>query len=731
MNSVQAHVAATQGVAPEIVSEHLAAALRNDQIEDFSTASPYAACLLPLLRELGWQNYARELIEALPHFAEQFDLVDLRNILVTLGYESCPLKTRVNDLKSELYPCLFISRDNAIYLLIERDHGKVKYFDAKQETIEVGDILGEKGTAYVFTDTGTTHGVSQLHRNQENWFFGLMQRFRKMIIHLVSMTFVINLAALAVPLFVMIIYDKVIGAKSTESLPYLVSGVAILMLADFALRLLRARLLGHVAGRLDYLIGVETFHQIITLPPLFIERSTVAAQLSRLKQFDSVRDFFTGPSAAIALELPFVVLFIVVIGVLAGPIALIPLGMVLMFFVLGVIWVPNLNSKILKSGIARNDKQRILMQTLAGRKEIKAIGGESVWWQRYREISGEAVMANYKTFVSSGIMNNIAQGMMTLSGVAVLSLGTLSVLQGTMSIGALIATMALVWRALSPLHNAFLSFSKLQQAMKAMKQINQLMRLKVERHTSQSGLMLPELRGRIGVDRVSFRYGPDQDPAVLGVTFDAKPGELVAIIGYTGSGKSTILKMIAGMYKPQAGSLALDELDMRQLNAMDLRRAVAYVPQETKMFHGTIAQNMRLNNGLATDEELRAAAKEAGVLDDIMRMPEGFNTRIGDNKTDYLPPGLLRALSMARAFVSPAKILLLDEPGASLDDESDLRFITQLEKLHGKRTIIMVSHRPSHIRLADKVVLLDQGSVQFVGPADQGLAKMMRLHHER
>lgn len=239
--------------------------------------------------------------------------------------------------------------------------------------------------------------------------------------------------------------------------------------------------------------------------------------------------------------------------------------------------------------------------------------------------------------------------------------------------------------------------------------------------------MLSELRGRIGVDRVSFRYGPDQDPAILGITFDVNPGELLAIIGHTGSGKSTILKLIAGMYKPQAGSLTIDELDMRQLNAMDLRRAIAYVPQETKMFHGSIAQNMRLNNVLATDEELRSAAEEAGVLNDILRLPEGFDTRIGDNKIDHLPPGFLRALSMARAFVSPARILLLDEPGASLDDESDLRFVTQLKQLHGKRTIIMVSHRPSHIRLADKVVLLDQGSVQFVGPADQGISKLLGI----
>jgi len=727
MNSAQVSVAATEGGAPEIVSEHLAEALRNNQIDGFCTSSPYAACLLPLLKELGWHNYARELLEALPHFSEQLDLVDLRNILVTLGYDSSPLKTRINDLKSELYPCLFISRDNDIYLLIERDGEKVRYFDAKQEITKVGDILQDNGTAYVFTDTHPTHGVSQLHPNQQSWFFTLLQRFRGTIIHLLSMTFMINLAALIVPLFIMMIYDKVIGAKSTASLPYLVSGVAILMLADLVLRLLRARLLGTVAGRLDYLIGVETFRQMITLPPLFTERSTVAAQLSRLKQFDSVRNFFTGPSAAIALELPFVLLFIIVIGLLAGPIALIPLGMLLAFVTLGVIWAPSLNSKITKSGIARTDKQGILLQTLAGRKEIKAIGGETVWWERFRETSGEAVMANHNTFVSSSTMNNIAQGMMTLTGVAVLSLGAFSAMQGTMSIGALIATMALVWRVLSPLHSAFLSFSKFQQAMKAVKQINQLMRLKVERHSGQSGLMLSELRGRIGVDRVSFRYGPDQDPAILGITFNVNPGELLAIIGHTGSGKSTILKLIAGMYKPQAGSLTIDELDMRQLNAMDLRRAIAYVPQETKMFHGSIAQNMRLNNVLATDEELRSAAEEAGVLNDILRLPEGFDTRIGDNKIDHLPPGFLRALSMARAFVSPARILLLDEPGASLDDESDLRFVTQLKQLHGKRTIVMVSHRPSHIRLADKVVLLDQGSVQFVGPADQGISKLLGI----
>lgn len=707
------------------VSEDLANALRDDQVDEFFTASPYAACLLPLLRELGWYNYARELIEALPHFADQFDLTDLRNILVTLGYESTPLKTRVGDIKDELLPCLFIGQQGEIRILLSRQGEAMRYFDGRsQETLEQ-DIDTCKGTAYLFTDTQPTHGVSKLEASQQDWFAQLLRRFRHMLTHLLVMTFFINMAALSVPLFIMMIYDKVIGTKSPDTLPYLVSALAIVLLSDLVLRMLRARLLGTVAGRLDYLIGVETFRQMIQLPPTLTERSTVAAQLSRLKQFDSVRNFFTGPNAAVVLELPFVLLSIGMIAILAGPIALVPFVMVIAFLALGALSIPGLNRKILRSGRARTDKQRILMQTLAGRKEIKGIGGESVWWERFREVSGEAVIANYQTLVGNGVMNSLAQAMTTIAAVAVIGFGTLEVIDGQITVGALVAIMALVWRTLSPLQSAFLGFSRIQQTLKSMKQINQLMRLKVERQNRHSGAMIREFRGRIKVDRVSFRFGPDQDPALLGISFEVRPGEMLAITGNTGSGKSTILKLIAGMYQPQAGSLAIDDLDIRQLDAIELRRAIAYVPQETRFFFGSIAQNMRLNNGLATDEQLTAAAEEAGVLQDILRLPKGFDTLIGDSSTDHLPPGFLRALSMARAFVSPASILLLDEPGASLDEASDRRFVEQIHRLKGKRTIIMVSHRPSHIRLADKALLFDQGSMQFAGPPDQVITRML------
>ena len=704
-------------------SERLADALRNDTLDDFDDASPYAVCIIPLLKELGWQNYARELLEALPHFADHIDLVDLRNILVTLGYDSRPKSTRLQDLAEELYPSLFISEQGELYILTDRHGSDIRCFNAQTREYETIEADNRRGTAYVFTDT---HPVqNDISQTGDAWFYRLLGRFRHLVIHLLAMTGLINLVALSVPLFIMVIYDKVIGAKSAETLPYIISGVALLLAADLVFRYLRAQLLGSIAGRIDYLIGTETFRQLLFLPPLFTERSTVAAQLSRLRQFDAVRDFFTGPNAAMTLEIPFSVLFISVIAILGGWLALIPVAVIAAYFIFGTFWLPYTSSKVAKSGVAKNNKQRMLMQSMEGRREIKAIGGESVWWERFRETSGDAVMANYQTYIASSILNTVSQTLMTLAGAATIGFGTLMVIDGSMTIGALIATMALIWRVLSPLQGAFLSYFKFQQLSKSIAQINQLMRLKTERHSGKAALLLSQLQGRIKVDRISFRYGPEDDPCLLGVSFDVKPGEMVAICGNTGAGKSTLIKMIAGMYRPQAGALSLDGMDIRQINAMDLRRAISYVPQVTHMFYGTIAQNMRLNNVLATDEELQEAAREAGILDEILALPKGFDTRIGDNTDDQMPPGFLRALSMARAFVNPAQILLLDEPGASLDDASDRRLIEQLKQLKGKRTIIMVSHRPSHIRLADKAVLLDSGSVQFTGDPDTVIKLML------
>lgn len=732
MNSSMSAIAKTPPIESvparrPVFSDQIVDSLRSGDIESFSAGSPFAACLMPILKAFGRESITRELLEAVPHFAKELDLIDLRNILVNLGYDSDPVTTDVKSIRDELYPALFVGSDGDVLVLTDRDGDSISCFDAIKNTYIERPLheLQMIGTAYLFTDKHPTHGVKQVLQNNTEWFGTLISRFRKMIWQLLLMTCVINFTALFVPIFIMVIYDKVIGAKSLDALPMILVGVAILIASDLVLRYQKAKVMGAIAGRLDYLIGVETFKQLLFLPPMFTEKSTVAAQLARLKQFDSLREFFTGPTAALVLELPFVVLFLLVVGILAGPIAFVPLLMIALYVLLSVVAQPAVNRKVERAGKAKTDKQTMLMQTFDGRREIKAIGGETVWRERFREVSGEAVHSNYQTFVANALMTNVSQALMTLCGISVLAFGSMAVMAGTMTIGALIATMTLAWRVLSPLQGAFLSYSKFEQMLKSIKQINALMRLKVEKDESNTELVEDKIEGNLIVDRVSFRYEQDRDPALLGVSFAVKPGEMIAVVGFTGSGKSTLLKLIAGMYRPQAGALLLDGVDLRQLNAMELRRSMAYVPQEIKMFHGTISQNMRLNNCLASDEMLSVAAEKAGILDDILKLPDGFETKLGDKSFNHYPPGFMRSLSIARAFTCDAELVLLDEPGASLDNESDTRFMKQLDKLRGQHTVVMVSHRPSHIRLADKVVLLEDGTVKFAGAPDKAIAMMM------
>ncbi len=709
------------------LSERLANAIRNHTFRKIDEISPYAACIMPILSELGWRSYKRELIEAIPHFADHLDLIDLRNMLVTLGYESDEKKTRVDKLSPTLLPCLFVSNTGGIYVITEMSGNEVTYFDAHKKDYCTDNITRKKGTAYLFTDMHPTHAMTGQEQTGEKWFGQVLKRFRKLVKHLIAITFMLNVIALFVPLYIMVVYDNVIGARSTHSVPYLMAGLGIALACELMFRLLRSKTLGLLAGRLDYIIGVETFKKILSLPPLLTERSTVISQLSRLRQFESIRDFFTGPSAALFLELPFVLLFVALLAVLGGSIALVPIAMIALYAIFGLLWFPSLNKKLIYAGHARSARQRMLMESFSGLRELKALGAEGAWLELYREASGEAMTRTYSTSTSHAIINSVAQSLMTIAGIAVLTLGTLKVMSGEMSIGALIAIMALLWRVLSPLQGVCLAMLQIDQITQSIKQLNQLMRVPSEPNSHKAGLLMPKIKGKITFDRVTFRYGPNEDPALIGASFSIEPGEFIAIVGGNGSGKSTVLKLVAGMYRAQAGTLAIDDTDVRQMNAVDLRRVIAYMPQKPSLFYGTIAQNIRLNQPLATDNQLELAARQAGILSSVMRLPNGFDTLVGDHTTSRLPSGLINGICLARSYLRQAPIFLLDEPGTSLDKVTDQNLIDHLNQTRGNQTVLMVSHRPSHIKLADRAIVLVNGMVAHVGTPDEAVKYLTEM----
>ncbi len=699
--------------------EPLAAAIRDDKLGDFRAASPLAACLMPLLTALKWRGSPRDIAEALPHVADTLDLVDLRNVLATLGYDSHGERTTPRALDARLLPCLFIPDRGGALVLVERRNANYRAFDGTANEELTLAPSNCRGTAYYFTDTSVADSFA-VDQSTGSWFAGIANRFRPTVYWLLCMTLMLNLLALAVPLFIMIVYDKVIGAHSVAALPYLAGGIIAAMVCDIGLRMIRARVIGGIAGRLDFILGAEAFGRILSLPPASTERATIGAQVSRLREFESVREFFSGPLANVALELPFAPLFLAVIAVLAGPVALVPACMIGAFALFGWFWLPGLRDAVAAASRARAERQSFLVESLSHLRTVKTAAAEPIWSDRFRVLSARAVTANLATARRSVILQTVAHMLMVLAGVAVLGWGTLRVLDGVMSMGALIATMALVWRVLAPLQAGFLAFSRLEQVKLGIRQINQLMQLQPERTSGKSALLGRSFGGRVVFDRTSYRYAADADLALLGVTFSTQPGELVAITGRNGSGKSTLLKLVAGLYHPQGGTVTIDGLDLRQVDPMELRRSIAYVPQSPSLFHGTIAQNLRLADPTASDEQLMSAVAEAGLMHTILDLPDGFDTRVGDNAP--LPYGFAQRLIIARALIRQAPILLLDEPATSLDEDGDRALMDLLERQKGRATIFMVSHRPSHIRLADNVIVLTNGIVQFDGRPDEVLA---------
>lgn len=715
--------AATQTIRPA-GTERLGRVVHGGDVGGFRAISDAAACLMPLLNALGWQDTPRHLAEALPHFAETLDADDLCRVLANLGYVSHSVATSLDRVDPRLMPCLFAPERGPVMMVLDRDGNEFTVFDGSTSAVTVIDGRELAGTVKVFRRPGASGGEQR--REGESWFKGVARRFRAQVAQLLAITFLTNLLALAMPLFIMAVYDRVIGAKSLDTLGFLAAGVVFALLCDLALRLIRARLLAYIGARIDMILGTAAFGQVLNLPIVMTERASVGGQLSRLRQFESVREFFTGPLAGVFLDLPFVLIFLVVIALLGGPLVLIPLVLLAIFAGAGTVIVPATQNAVSLVGPARAQRQGFLIEMLSDLRTIKHCAAEPTWSERYRDISARSAQASFRATQISVLVQTMAQVLMLGAGIAIVGFGALGVLAGTMTVGALVACMILSWRVLVPLQVVFLSLTRFEQIKLGIKQLDQLMRLPPERVPGEAGDRHRRLKGEIEFHRVSLRYTPTSEPALLGVDLSIRPGEIVAVTGPNGAGKSSLLKLVAGLYQAQAGGVFIDGMDIRQLDAGELRWSAASVPQTCELFHGTIAQNLRLANPTASDDALVRAATDAALLDDITALPEGFETRLTDSLQRQLPNGFKQRLMLARAYVEDAPIYLLDEPGNHLDALGDQALMQKLESLRGHATVIMVTHRPSHLRLADRVVRMDGGRITLNGPPDEVLPQLLK-----
>jgi len=704
--------------------------IENGALASLKVQTDLSSCMMCLLEKMHWRGQARHIAEALPHFVDEMDITSLRNVMATLHFESRPVELFMAEIDPRLMPCLFVPEDRDAVVLLGLDNNGIKLFDGGSGQEIVFDPKKIKGTAYFFNAIDIDEILPSRHKT--GWFRAVLERFRSLFYQTLGITFVLNMLALATPLFVRAVYDKVIATGSLPTLAYFAIGVGIAILCDLVLRTIRTRILAFIGARLDNIVGLAIFHKILFLPPLYTERATIGAQVARIKDFETIRDFFTGPLALVLFELPFVVIFIITIAYMGGPVAFVPIIMMALYGILALIFTPLIRSSVGKTAKSAAAKQELVIEVLGGMRAVKYSGAESTWLDRYRKLSAKSSLNGFYTSQYSSVVQTLSQVLMVTAGVGTIVFGVFRILNGDMSIGGLVASMMLVWRVLGPLQTAFISMTRITQVRSSITQIDNLMKLKGEREQFTQVHPLQKMDGYVSFVRVSIRYSPEADPALVGVSFEAEPGEVICIVGGNGSGKSSVLKLLAGMYQPQAGSIRIDNMDIRQMDMIELRHAVAYVPQSIQFFYGTIAQNLRLGVPTASDAEMRWACDKAGVLEDIENLQQGsgkwqrsgFDVRIGDSGAGQMTTSVLQRLNLARGYLKRAPIMLFDEPGNGLDFESDQKFMAEIDAMRGDTTILIVTHRPSHLKLADKIVWLEYGNVRAAGPAEEVLPQM-------
>ena len=691
--------------------------------ERFDHATDFSNCLLPLLDQLGWHGRERDLAEALPHMERQLDLSGFFAVLANLDHPPRHVGTRTKHPDERLLPCLYLPAKGGAQVVLERlDDGRLRVFDGASASETVVDALSGSGEFYVFQKV---EEPARRGAPKESWLGALLWRFRRHLVLALVVTLLSTLLALATPLYVMSVYDRVLPAGEIRMGVYLLMGVGIAVALNWALTVLKSRLLSYVAGRAEYILGVSVFDRIIGLPASSIEGVSVSRQVGRIRNLEKLREFFLGPLALLAFDLPSTLVMLAVLAMINPWIIVVLACSALAFAALGLI-VRQISARSVDASSQSSAlRWEFVNEALNAMRVIRSVGAGETWLARLREMSGKAVMRTFREHQSHQRISSVAQILGTGTGVAALIVSAVLVTQNQLTGGAMIATMILTWRLTGPMQNVFLAATSVARIKTNIHQIENLMKLRGERDGGVRQTIRPEMRGGLSLSRVSFRYASDSDPALLGVTFAAKPKQMVAITGPDGGGKSTLLKMMLRVYVPQAGTLRMDNVDIRQLTTTDLRTKIAYMPQNCEIFYGTVAQNLRLVHPAATDDEVRWAADMAGLLEDVEAMPYGFESRISNSRSDQLPHGFRQRLSLARIVLKPASVVLLDEPGTGMDRAGEAALQRCINWLRGRATLVIVSLRPGHLRLADTVVYMEKGSVTAMGPFEKIEEKVM------
>lgn len=555
-----------------------------------------------------------------------------------------------------------------------------------------------------------------------SWFWGAFLRNKTVYKEVVLCAIMINLFAIVGSLFTMNVYDRVVPNNAYETLWALSIGVLIIYTFDFVLKNLRSQFLDFAGRKADVKISADLFEQIMgmTMPARPPSAGVLA---SKMREFETIRDFFTSATMTALIDLPFIFIFIGFIGAIAGPLAFITAAAIPIVMGMGMVLQKPLERAVKDSLNESALKNALLFETFTGLETIKVQAAEGHVQRRWEELNDKASRTSVRMKHISTLAVGWAGFVQQVVGVVIVVAGVYMIGAGMITQGALIASVLLSSRALAPLSQVAGLLTRMNQSRQSLKHLDDLMKKPVERPADKHFISVPSLRGRIEFQDVAFSYPGQTTPALNNLSFVIEPGERVGIIGAVGSGKTTIERLILNLYQPSNGSVQIDGNDVRQIDPGDLRRNVGAVQQSPQLFYGSVRYNITMGHETAPARAVMRAAELSGVMDFLRDSSGGLDTQVGE-RGDALSGGQRQAVAIARALLYDPPVLILDEPTASMDPASESRLCAHLAKLCEGKTTLLITHKGTLLTLVDKLILIDRGRLVAYGPKDEVIRKL-------
>jgi ATP-binding cassette, subfamily C, bacterial LapB len=555
------------------------------------------------------------------------------------------------------------------------------------------------------------------------WLMEPMRRNRAIYMKVALAAVVINIFGLMTSLFTMIVYDRVVPNNATSSLVALSIGLAIVVIFDFILKLLRAYFVDVAGASIDRDVGETLFERLLRLR-LDLKKGSTGSLTSMMRELEALRDFFTSATLTAVVDLPFILLTIFVIAVIGGWVALVPAVMVPLVIIVGALTQPamdRLSAKAMSEGMA---KQSVLVETIGGLETVKAAGAGPLLsrrWDRAMENHSESSLRQ-RLISSIGITTATSAGTISYAGVVIV--GVEMIANQDLTMGGLIACSILGGRAVAPLAQISQLLSRMTSTRTAYRQLNEMMSLPPE-GPAGDGLKVAGMKGRIEFRNVSFRYPGAPEKTLEDLNFTIQPGEHVALLGRVGSGKSTIARLILGLYPPEEGLVMIDGTDIRQLDPLEMRRYIGAALQESVLLTGTVRENIGLARAHVDDDELLRSAELSGTHSFMGTIANGYDLRLAD-RGEGLSGGQRQSIALARALAGRPPVLVFDEPTSAMDAQTETNLIGRLRDELKDRTLVLITHRPPLLALVSRILLIERGKVAMDGPRDEVLKQITR-----